>query len=114
MLNNEIVTCRVSNPAIVVESAIPALLLLAIIIAILFIIIKKCRAWRLVIGGIATTIGFVGTLFGAIQRGTSEYKLASLFDSKEAIIIDAVFYIGICALVIGVILLFLHFKNNKY
>lgn len=67
----------------------------------------------LVCGLILVIIGFVAMVYSLVQRGTGEYMLASAFGSEEAIIINVILYAGIALLVVGAILLVMHFSKNK-
>lgn len=59
-------------------------------------------------------LGLVGVIYGFAQRSSAEYLLASAFGSEEATTVDAILYIGLAALVIGILLLCVHYsKKNK-
>ncbi len=58
-------------------------------------------------------IGLVGTIYASVQRSSGEYILASAFGAEEAASLDIMLYIGIAALVIGIILVIVHFYNKE-
>ena len=63
----------------------------------------------LLLGVILALAGAAALIYALVQRGTAEYVLASAFGAEEAAIVDVVLYVGIAVLVLGVILLLVHF-----
>lgn len=70
----------------------------------------------LIIGAIVTVIGIIMTAVGGSWRNSWEYQLAKAWGASgepEMILIDAVFAIGIIALIVGVIMVVFGFIRKS-
>ncbi len=68
----------------------------------------------LIAGLIAILVGAAAFIYGIAQRSSAEYVLASAFGAEEAAVVDTIFYIGIAVMVVGAILLVVHYvKKSK-
>ena len=91
-----------------------------IILALLFLIVKYrkkllqyCKLnYKLIFGIVSAAIGGALTIYGAVQRDTMEYKIATAFGFEEAKSIDTMFYIGIAVLIVGAVLIIAHIMKR--
>ena len=62
---------------------------------------------------VLSIIGLIGTIYGMSLRSSAEYALASAFGVKEIGQVDMLFYLGVIALVVGVIMLIVAINKKK-
>ena len=67
----------------------------------------------LALGIIIAIVGLAASVYAFVQRSSAEYILASAFGHESAATMDMILYAGIAALVVGVILIIVHFAKNK-